>query len=560
LPAKPAKFDGVVWSAGLTLIIVGPWLLPGFLFGTDWPGPRHLSFPNTLSNLTPLLAFLALAAQIVTAEIVGKLLIVGALLVAALGAYRAVPMGGFIPRAVASLVYTANPFVYGRLHYGQLFLLAAYAMLPWLAYALRELLVSPKPVRGFIVAAWLVVIGGLDLHLFLAGFVLCGVMGIVYAIGEFRNREYLARLTGGFLVVAGTAAAGSAYWLIPFAGGSSPEASLVAGIGAADIRAFQAVGDPHLGLVPNLLGLYGFWAEEIGRFPSFKLFAPLWPIVLLVLLVVALLGALWVFLPGRDDSRRNLRPWVTGLLVAGAIALVLDVGPADSHSALLVSWLDRVFQPYRGMRDSGKWAAILALVYAQLVPLGVIALSGAIKNRAPSRCRDLTHALVTGLALALPLYYGNGLLFGMHRELLPSQYPPGWHQADRLLVADPHPGRAVFLPWHKYLAMSFVDNTNKVVSSPAPSFFSIPVVISPNPEIPGIAAPGDPDQIAISGLVKAELAGDWAPILAKHNIKYVIFAREVDWRRYSYLSDEPGLELLADYGTIAVYRNTLWKG
>jgi hypothetical protein len=212
------------------------------------------------------------------------------------------------------------------------------------------------------------------------------------------------------------------------------------------------------------------------------------------------------------------------------------------------------------MRDSGKWAAIIALVYAQLIPLGVIALIAAVKTRMHGRrVGDLAQALATGLALALPLYYGNGLLFGMHGQLRPSQYPTGWYQADRLLVADPHPGRAVFLPWHQYLALSFVDNTSKVVASPAPSFFSIPVVISPNPEIPGIAAPGDADQVAVSGLVIAARAGDWAPILAKHNIKYVLVASEVDWRRYSYLAEERGLELVADYGSIVVYRDLLWQ-
>jgi len=533
--------------------------MPGFLFGTDWPGPRHFGFANGLSNAAPLLALLALAAHVVPAEIVGKLLIVGAVLVAALGAYRAMPGDGFIPRAVASLIYTVNPFVYGRLHYGQLFLLAAYAILPWLARSVRQFLVTPSLVRGLLVGAWLVLMGALDLHLFLAALVLCGVIAIVYGTSEARDRNYLAQLGRGSLVAAAASAVGSAYWLIPFVSGSSSEARALAGIGAADIPVYQTVGDPHLGLIPNLLGLYGFWAENIGRFPSFKLFAPVWPIVLGALLLIALVGALSVLLPRRDDSRPDLRPWVIGLLIAGAIALVLDVGSADSRIAVLVTWLDSVFPPYRGMRDSGKWAAILALVYAQLVPLGVVAVTAAVKTRVPSgRLRDRAQALAAGLALALPLYYGNGLLFGMHGQVRPSQYPAGWYQADRLLQADPHPGRAVFLPWHLYLAMSFVDNTNKVVASPAPSFFSIPVVISPNPEIPGIAAAGDPDQVAVSGLVIAARAGDWAPILAKHNIKYVLVAREVDWRGYSYLSEERGLELVADYGSIVVYRDLLW--
>jgi hypothetical protein len=558
LKAKPVVFKGILWSTGLTLVIVGPWLLPGFLFATDWTGPRHFGLPNTLSNDAPLRALLALAAHIVSAETVGKLLIVGTLLLAALGAYRAVPLDGFIPRAVASLVFTVNPFVYGRLHYGQLFLLAAYALLPWIAGSLRRFLVTPSPVRGLILAVWVVLVGGLDLHLFLAALVLCGVMAIVYAISARKDLKYLLRFGGSSLIALAAVAAGSAYWLIPFLTGSSPEARAVAGIGAGDIPAYQSVGDPKLGLLPNLLGLYGFWAENVGRFPSFKLFAPLWPIVLLVLLLIGIVGALRVLWRSSDDRWHGLRPWVIGLLIAGAIALVLDVGAADSRIGVLVSWLDRVFPPYRGMRDSGKWAAILALVYAQLVPLGVAALITDVNTRVDARIRDLALALAAGVALALPLYYGNGLLFGMHGQLRPSQYPPGWYQADRLLLADPNPGRAVFLPWHEYLAISFVDNTNKVIASPAPTFFSIPVVISPNPEIPGIAAPGDPVQVAVSGLVIAARAGDWAPILAMHYIKYVLVASEVDWRNYSYLAEERGLELVADYGSIVVYRNLLW--
>jgi hypothetical protein len=560
LRAQLAKSEGLFWSTGLTLVIVGPWLLPGFIFGTDWPGPRHFGVPTTLSNNAPLLVLLAVAGHTLPAEVVGKLFIVATLLLAALGAYRAVPLEGFVPRAVASLIYTVNPFVYGRLHYGQLFLLAAYAILPWLARSVRSFLVTPGRVRGLVVAAWLVLIGGLDLHLFLAAVVLCGVMGIVYVINNAGERDYMTELGWGSVMATVTSAAASAYWVVPFVRGLSPEAGAVAGIGASDIRAYQAVGDPHLGLLPNVLGLYGFWAENIGRFPSFKLFAPAWPIVLAILLMVALVGALSGLVQRPDISRHDLRPWVTGLLIVAAIALVLDVGSSDSRIAVFVSWLDRVFPPYLGMRDSGKWAAVLALVYAQLVPLGVIALSTEVKTRVNSgRLGDIAQALLTGFALALPLYYGNGLLFGMHGELLPSQYPAGWYRADHLLVADPHPGRAVFLPWHQYLAISFVENSNKVVASPAPSFFSIPVVISPNPEIPGIAAPGNPDQVAISGLVNSAFAGDWGPILAKHDIKYVLLAREVDWRSYAFLGDERWLELIGDYGSVLVYRDLLWQ-
>src|SRR5207245_1195752 len=119
-------------------------------------------------------------------------------------------------------------------------------------------------------------------------------------------------------------------------------------------------------------------------------------------------------------------------------------------------------------------------------------------------------ALLVAVVLAIPLYYGNGLLYGMHGQIRPSNYPAGWYSADLALVADPNPGRTIFLPWHGYMALSFVKNTNRVVASPASMFFSVPVVSSQDLEVPGIAPPDDPDQVAVSMLVTSGGAADWS--------------------------------------------------
>ena len=165
--------------------------------------------------------------------------------------------------------------------------------------------------------------------------------------------------------------------------------------------------------------------------------------------------------------------------------------------------------------------------------------------------------VLSGLLLAFPLYYGNGLLYGMHGEIAPSQYPSGWYAADRVLAADPSPGRTLFLPWHEYMSLSFVRNENSVVASPAPSFFSTPVLVSADPEVPGIAPPTDPEQKEVSDLVAAGNAGRWAQVLATHHIKYLLLAREVDWSSYTYLDNQPGLVLVGDYSSIVLYRNSL---
>jgi hypothetical protein len=549
-----------LWAAALTLIIAGPWLLPGYIFGTDWPGPRHIDFPSTLSNLAPAVAVLAVTAQVLSAELVTKVLLVGCLFVAAITAYRALPLGGFVPRAIASLVYVVNPFVYGRLHYGQIFLLAGYAILPWVAARVRRLLVEPNLKSALLLAAGLVALGALDLHLLVEAVLVMAAVVAGYLALQRRESGYLPRLARALLASVGVALLGSAYWLIPLAVGKSPEATALAHIGTPDLAVYSSVADPRLGLLPNLLGLYGFWAEASGRFPSLKLFAPFWPVVLITLLALAAIGAIVALRSREGTDFHAQRPWVAGLLLATVVALLLDVGVADPHVAPVVRWLNQVFPPYRGMRDAAKWAAILALVYSQLVPLGVSFLLTWVNERLQSGpVRELTAALVIGLALALPVYYGNGLLFGMHGQVQPSAYPAGWYAADRVLATDPHPGRVLFLPWHLYLSLSFVRNVDSIVANPSPNFFSVPVVTSQNAEIVGIPPPNDPYQVTFARLVGERATNDWGKALAAENVKYVILAREVDWRAYRYLENQPNLVQVGDYGTLILYRNILWR-
>jgi hypothetical protein len=254
-------------------------------------------------------------------------------------------------------------------------------------------------------------------------------------------------------------------------------------------------------------------------------------------------------------SSRALSAWVAGLLLAGAVALILEMGISSSVTAPVATWLDANFAIYRGMRDAGKWAVLLGFLYSQLVGLGAAATLGALRKAVPDPTRaELVGAVATGLLLALPLYYGNGLLFGAHGEIRPSQYPAGWYAAERVLAADSHPGRAVFLPWHEYMSYSFVLNQNRVIAPPAPSFFAVPIVVSADPEVPGVVAPRSADQDAMTSLVRAGGNGQWAQVLTANHIKYVLLARELDWTYFRFLDDQPGLTKVGDFGSIVLYR------
>jgi hypothetical protein len=536
------------------LLIAGPWLQSGYLFGTDWPGPRRFDFPIQPSSSAPVEVVFAITSRIVSGELTGKLVVIGLLFVAALTAFRAIPVEGFVPKAAASMVYVFNPFVYGRLHYGQLLLLAGYAVLPWAVVRLRQLLLDPGAAAALLAALSLWLVGVLSLHSFLIAWTLGASLLLAYTVAARDRFAYLKHLAPSLLLGVGATLAASAYWLIPLLLGSGPAGSVIARTGSGDLVAYAAVPDPQLGLLPNLLGLYGFWAEDVGRFTSMKDFVPLWPVVLGVLLLVAAAGAIANLRSRRD----RLTPWVAGLLMAAAIALILEAGISQPLTARLISWLDANLPLYRGMRDAGKWAALLAFVYSQLVGLGAAAMLGWLRERTVGIAQsELLISIGTGLLLALPLFYGNGLLYGMHGEIVPSQYPVGWYSADRVLSADRHPGRTLFLPWHEYMALSFVRNENSVTGPSGPSFFSTPVLVSADPEVAGIPPPTEPVQVAIADLVAARGQGRWAEVLAAHDIKYVLLAREVDWRSYAFLDNQTGLVMIGDYGSIVLYRNDL---
>jgi hypothetical protein len=487
---------------------------------------------------------------VIGGEAAGKVLILLTLFMAALLAYVSLPTGGFVPRAAASTIYLVNPFVYGRLHYGQLFLLGAYAVLPWAACRFRLLLLEPGSATALLAATAFALIGVFSPHVLLMASVLAFALLLTHVLAH-RTAAHVTSLIRSLLLALGAAIVFSAYWLVPFLAGRGLDANVIAATGGGDVNAYAAIPDQSLGLIPNLLGLYGFWAENSGRFTSMKAFVPLWPVVLAVMLTIAAFGAAETY---RHRSR-SLSTWVAGLLIVLPIALFLEMGLSSALSAEVVRWIDAHFAFYRGMRDAGKWAVLLAFVYSQLVGLGAAQIQATLKKLAPDTTRaEWIPGLAAGLLLALPLYYGNGLLFGAHGEIRPSQYPPGWYVADRLLAADSHPGRTLFLPWHEYMSYSFILNQNRVVAAPAPRFFSVPIVVSTDPEVLGVEPPHSQDQDAISSLIRAGSSGDWARVMAASNIKYVLVARELDWTYFKFLDNQPGLSKVGDFGSIVLYR------
>ena len=86
---------------------------------------------------------------------------------------------------------------------------------------------------------------------------------------------------------------------------------------------------------------------------------------------------------------------------------------------------------------------------------------------------------------------------------------------------------------------------------------SVAVLCSGDPELLGVAPPSEPDQAAITDLVRSGGQGKWAQILRAQGVKYILVAHEVDWRGFQYLDDQADIVRIGDYGSMTLYRNSL---
>jgi hypothetical protein len=327
-------------------------------------------------------------------------------------------------------------------------------------------------------------------------------------------------------------------WLAAIPLRQSNAASFVGGsnITHQDLAAFKTSGKTDLQVLGNVVMMSGFWGKDQYRYADLTGFSQNWGRSFLVLLPVVIYGA---FLGLRSQRRRALS---ISLLVVFAVSVFLACGIAFAPAQGVSYWLFDHFPLYKGLRETQKWVSLVVMIYLFFLSIGV---SGILEFKAISRNRIAAMAFVAAVIfMQAPL-----LVWGFSGQVRPTPYPPDWQEVNSSLVC-PNVEKILFLPWHMYMSFGWIGN---IVGNPAQDFFKCPVISGSDMEWGGIYDnSGSQTGRSVAGWIK-DKGNDSFFNTAGSGVKYVILAKELDWRNYDWLDGAKGLTLSKETVTLRLY-------
>ena len=121
-------------------------------------------------------------------------------------------------------------------------------------------------------------------------------------------------------------------------------------------------------------------------------------------------------------------------------------------------------------------------------------------------------------------------------------------------------GRALYLPWHLYVAYPFTGG--RVVANLGPTSFRRPVISGDNVQVGRVETQSTSPRSAYLARLLAEgrhLRG-FGALVAPLGVKYVVLAKAVDWETYSWLGHQKDLRLVHDSTSLEAWANLAYGG
>lgn len=520
---------------GAALLVMLPLLASGFILTLDLVFTPELPMPQEITSSYLFHATLHWLNMIIPSDVLQKIMLTSLLLLASLGMHRlvraidpqkTVDVGVY----VAGIFFAVNPFTYSRFMAGQYAVLLGYALLPWLARMLIAFVRQPGMKQTLQIGLLTTLIGITSIHTLVAVGIL-GITGLLLvAHRQKKIRSYVrygAVALGCFVVL-------SSYWLVPLMVGQGKTAQTISAFTAADSQAFATAGDHSLERLFHVVRLQGFWAEDKLLFLLPQDRAMAWGLMMFVLVGIATTGAVVLW-----RRRRLILLWFGSSALIG-MGLAIGLGSWTADVPLLA-----------GLREPHKLVALVALFYGVGLAFGVRAILERVKQKSETFVVPLVI-----LFCALPLVSMRVMWWGFDGQLSPRQYPSDWTAAKQQLAQDDRQGKVLFLPWHQYMTFQFAG---RIIANPAPAFFGERIIISTDPELEGAAGGPPSSQQQELTIILSTASPTIADELANHNVRYVVLAKEFDYQTYGFVTEHPGFELTADYPTLLIYKNNLWR-
>ena len=499
-----ALLRSVVLPLVLSLICLRSLYRDGYLLQVDIVfGPRPVPVLPGLG--APVTALQAAAVDVLGGEATGKIYAVGALFLAGFAPMILFRRAAWYAQCAAGVLGALNPWVYDRMVEGQWgVVVAAAGLFLWLA-CWEALQRHPGLGLAALLAACAAAIVAFDPHA-VGPLAVLTVVAIAWQ-RLWRDRDRL-RWTAASL---GMLALLLVYGVILFfVGGHSGSYENVRQFNRADFAFFRSVASDDYGLIINLVGLYGYWGERIGRFPLATGGAEWWPLTTAVIVGAAILGA-WL---------RRDRGW---LLLCGVLGLVLSASTALPGGVDAAVWLSSRVPLVSAYREPQKWSALWLLAVVTLAAGTVEAIAASPAGGRRRSPRTLAMALAYALAIAALIPAGSSQIRSLPTIVKPLRYPDYWYETAAFLERRvPGDERVAVLPWHLYQPLRATEG--RLSSNPAPVFFPGLLTVPHNIEIPGRATEitSRYDGIGLAVGEEASSACDLARTLRRLGIGWVL--------------------------------------
>lgn len=461
---------------------------------------------------------------------------------------------------LAGLLYALNPYVLLNLK-GATALLIPYVVLPIVCR--RTVLVIRKPsfTNVLIVGA-------------IGGILMAGVNPPLYAIAlsvvllvgieEVARLRYSHRAFRGFGLALVSITYFCLWWLVPFING------IRLGGGSAYFTTDPLSLGSSFSSFLEVLRLTGLWALNQGwqGVPYYPSQGFLLSRLVVVLSLLAPLGVLvWLAFRWHD-----LRSKVLAVAIALAVFMAVSIYPASnpSPSGELYLWLWNHFYIFRAFRDTFKWAALLAFVYALVLPnlahrspnvsaykqskIGLLHVRGFSRDeisRYLKRHSNYGSALVVILILIYSIPFADKLVFPANYQI--GSIPTYWHQASMWLNAQPDNGRVLFLPIQGFSIYNWGSPEGDVASL----FLNRPEITSET----GVAFSSS-DKSLLDLFQNPGQNQNWSSVLSELGVQYVVQQNDANWQYYNtpspasmkaFLNSIASLRYVNTFGQLDIY-------